>query len=227
VIVAQLLVSVRSVNEALTAFRGGAAIIDVKEPDRGPLGCADAETWSAVRRALPRSIPVSVALGELCEWTRRKPPGPEHLAGVAFRKLGLAGAGSHWSSDWTRLRGAWRAGPKWVAVAYADWQEASAPSPDEVLSAALEANDCDGILLDTWDKSRGLRIDLSSAGWVERAREGGLLTAIAGGLDERSIASLRCLNPDVFAARAAACQGGDRRGPIDACRVARLVQAVS
>ena len=35
-----LLVSVRNVEEALAALEGGASLIDVKEPSRGPLGRA-------------------------------------------------------------------------------------------------------------------------------------------------------------------------------------------
>ncbi|MGI9178650.1 MAG: (5-formylfuran-3-yl)methyl phosphate synthase, partial [Pirellulales bacterium] len=38
-----LLVSVRSVEEAIEAVEGTAAIVDIKEPSRGPLGRADAE----------------------------------------------------------------------------------------------------------------------------------------------------------------------------------------
>src|SRR4051795_6593943 len=95
--VAGLLVSVRSVDEARAALAGGAAVIDVKEPDRGPLGCADFEVCRAVRRVVPPEVPVSVALGELREWmgTGRTapPPSPDPFAGIAYRKLGLAGAG--------------------------------------------------------------------------------------------------------------------------------------
>ena len=39
------LVSVRSPEEALAALEGGADLIDVKEPSRGPLGAADPR-WS-------------------------------------------------------------------------------------------------------------------------------------------------------------------------------------
>ena len=39
----QLLVSVRSAEEARAALEGGAALIDVKEPSRGSLGSASVE----------------------------------------------------------------------------------------------------------------------------------------------------------------------------------------
>ena len=63
-----LLVSVRSAAEALAARAGGAAVIDVKEPARGPLGRADVDVWREIFAAIPPVVPVSVALGELSEW---------------------------------------------------------------------------------------------------------------------------------------------------------------
>jgi uncharacterized protein (UPF0264 family) len=57
-----LLVSVRSADEARRAIVARAAIIDVKEPDRGSLGRAECSVWVEVRSALPPIIPLSVAL---------------------------------------------------------------------------------------------------------------------------------------------------------------------
>ena len=37
----RLLVSVRNASEARAAINGGADVIDIKEPDHGPLGMAD------------------------------------------------------------------------------------------------------------------------------------------------------------------------------------------
>ncbi|MGC1717590.1 MAG: (5-formylfuran-3-yl)methyl phosphate synthase, partial [Isosphaeraceae bacterium] len=46
--VAQLLVSVRSADEARTALARGASIIDIKEPDHGSLGLAPWSVWRDV-----------------------------------------------------------------------------------------------------------------------------------------------------------------------------------
>ena len=51
-----LLVSVRNALEAEFAARGGANIIDVKEPARGPLGCADAQTLRNICDAIGQRI---------------------------------------------------------------------------------------------------------------------------------------------------------------------------
>jgi uncharacterized protein (UPF0264 family) len=225
---ARLLVSVRSADEARAAVAGGASVVDVKEPDRGPLGRATVATWRAVREAVPRSIPVSVALGELPDWEGHEEVGPSAFERIAFCKLGLAGAGPRWRTDWAAIRRGGAVGPRWVAVAYADWRLAGAPDPEAVLGAALDAPDCAGVLVDTWDKSRvsPLEVSPSWSSWVDRAHRAGRFVALAGGLDLASIARLAPLRPDLFAVRGAACIGSDRRGMVDEGRVAELVRAV-
>ena len=61
----QLLVSVRSAAEVEGALRGGADIIDAKEPDRGSLGPVSPSTLAAILGLVPRQYPVSVALGDM------------------------------------------------------------------------------------------------------------------------------------------------------------------
>ena len=65
-VMTRLLVSVRSAAEAEAALRGGADVIDVKEPGRGPLGRADDAVIADVVRLVAGRRPVSAALGELC-----------------------------------------------------------------------------------------------------------------------------------------------------------------
>jgi (5-formylfuran-3-yl)methyl phosphate synthase len=226
---AGLLVSVRSPDEARAALVGGASVIDVKEPDLGPLGRAEPDVWQAVRQAVPPGIPVSVALGELLDWRERPAIVPEAFAGITYRKLGLAGCGrlpaSEWAAIWRRLRQAWGAGPAWVAVVYADWERASAPSPDAVVAVALAAG-CAGVLIDTWDKMNQSPINLEWEGWIRQIQRAGLFVALAGGLGAAEIARLAPLKPELFAVRGAACSGGNRRAAIDAERVAGLVRVL-
>ncbi|MFO0954649.1 MAG: (5-formylfuran-3-yl)methyl phosphate synthase [Isosphaeraceae bacterium] len=235
---ASLLVSVRSAEEARAALQGGASVIDVKEPERGPLGRADFSVWEEVRRAVPSGTPVSVALGELNEWcpldrpaVPPEPPSqgtlPSRFRGFCFRKVGLAGAGDRWSEAWDRVRSYMGVGPSWVAVIYADWERADAPAPGRVLDVALKTEDCAGVLIDTWDKSKPSPIDLTWREWVDRARSSGLLTAVAGGLDAAAIERLAPLRPDIFAVRSAACYGGDRLAGVDPFRVSQLARAAA
>ena len=221
---AGLLVSVRSAEEARAAVKGGATVIDVKEPDQGPLGRASAETWRLVREAVPPTIPVSVALGELRDWDDRE---KFHFEGIAFRKLGLAGAGAGWEAAWTEIRRAGASGPRWVAVAYADWRSSGSPDPIAVLEAAKVAPDCAGVLVDTWDKTKPGPLDVTPEWieWIALARRSGRFVALAGGLDLAAISRLAPLRPDLFAVRGAACDRSDRRGSVRGDRVAELVRA--
>lgn len=74
------------------------------------------------------------------------------------------------------------------------------------------------------------RLDTMDSGepyhWVSRAKAAGLFVALAGGLDAAAIARLSPLEPDLFAVRGAACEGGDRLRPVNAQRVAELVAIV-
>ena len=236
---AKLLVSVRSAIEAEAALTGGASIIDVKEPSRGPLGRADSSVWRTVRMAVPASIPVSVALGELNEWFEPNRPeiAEDFWAGIAFRKIGLSDARTDWIARWRDLRERTTIRetdrdrehgkrPSWVAVVYLDWERARAPDPDTVIQAAGEIEDCSGILFDTWEKSARPSVDSRWERWIARVQESGRFVALAGSMDAEGIRRLRHLEPDVFAVRGAACYGGDRRAAIDPERVARLVEVV-
>jgi uncharacterized protein (UPF0264 family) len=216
-----LLVSVRSVEEARAAVEGGAAVIDIKEPSRGPLGRSSREVWHAVRRAVPREMPVSVALGELAEWE-----GMDDVPGIAYRKLGLAAAEPDWADRWAAIR-VGSPGPPWVAVAYTDWEIARAPRPEDVLDVALSTPECVGLLVDTWDKSRPGGLDLSWSPLVRKAQAAGRLVALAGRLDEAAIHRLAPLRPDLFAVRSATCLGGDRMATVDRGRVAALSRLVA
>lgn len=226
---AKLLVSVRSVPEARAALKGGAAVIDIKEPSLGPLGRASGLTWRAILDEVPAHVPVSVALGELADLDLDSIRS-EDFAGITFRKVGPAGSGQGWSARWNQVRqlDEGRAGAGWVAVAYADWERANAPTVDEVIAAALEAEGCPGVLVDTWDKTLGCPIVASDEwrGRIARIQDSGRFVALAGRLDWAAIERLSSLEPDLFAVRGAACVGG-REGRVDAALVAELVAVVT
>src|SRR5262245_24051196 len=97
---AQLLVSVRSASEAETALAGGAALIDVKEPARGPLGRATEAVLADVLRSVGDRRPVSAALGELLGAWGSADELPDAVHDLAFVKWGLAGYGAHDPALW-------------------------------------------------------------------------------------------------------------------------------
>src|SRR4051812_11568172 len=114
-----LLVSVRSAAEAEAALRGGATLIDVKEPAHGPLGRAEDAVIAAVLQRVAGRLPVSAALGELVDAGSGACPCPP----LSFVKWGLAGVvpGTDWRDGLQRRAAAVAGvapGCRVVAVAY-------------------------------------------------------------------------------------------------------------
>jgi hypothetical protein len=235
-----LLVSVRSAAEAEAALAGGAALIDVKEPARGSLGCADEATINAVLRAVAGRRPVSAALGELAENEKKKGKkkgtfifsrAQEKMNvpfSLAFAKWGLAGCRGRpdWPGELADTARLLPPGCRPVAVAYADWQRAAAPSPAEVCAFA-GARRWGAFLIDTWRKDGTTLLDYLTLDELrelrDRCRAADVPIALAGSLGVDQLRLLRPLRPDWFAVRGAACRGGQRTQAIDAERVRRLV----
>ncbi|HQU41200.1 MAG: hypothetical protein B7Z73_06170 [Planctomycetia bacterium 21-64-5] len=209
----RLLVSVRSLDEARLAAAAGVDLIDLKEPRQGPLGRVTLDVALEVSRDLAPANPLSMALGELADWTpsdcdfcRQIPPG------VVYAKIGLARCAglADWRSLWQRAIATFPSHCQPVAVAYADWQTAAAPEPDAVLDEAA-GNGCRALLIDTWRKDAG---DVFAHLSVTRlrdlldcARDSGLLTVLAGSLSLASVERALSLSPDYLAVRGAVCEG--------------------
>lgn len=221
----RLLVSVRDVREAQAAVRGGAEIVDAKDPRRGALGPVTPRTLARIRAAVPCGIPVSAALGDAAD-DYPVPPG------VAYVKVGLRNVQDAEHAQVLANRAARRAaeaGAELVLVAYADATRAGSLPPLAVpaIAAAVGAR---GVLLDTAFKDRGNLFDLLDvarvAQWIAAARAAGMFTALAGGLSEPSLRTALALGADIVGVRGAACDGG-RMGRVSVARVAALSALVA
>jgi uncharacterized protein (UPF0264 family) len=229
-----LLVSVRDAAEAREALAGGATIVDVKEPARGPLGAAACDATARIAAMVGRRTPWTLAAGELKDGVGAI---QEHVrrtiallgAGAvppAAVKAGLAGMGA---GEWRSLLGAFvaglPAGVEPVAVAYADWERACSPAPVEVIAAATSAG-FGVLLLDTFDKAGGPVVGNAEAAaqvadWIGRARQAGMLPVLAGNLTADTLPAAVACGPDVIAVRSAASVGG-RSGTVSEKLVRRL-----
>jgi uncharacterized protein (UPF0264 family) len=224
----KLLISVRSCAEALAALDGGADLIDIKEPLRGPLGGADARTIAAIVAAVAGRKPVSAALGELID-----PPSLALPHGLSYIKLGLHGAALRpWQKQ---LAQAFAKHPEAapIAVAYVDEVrrgDPPTPTPHDVLQWAIDHRAA-GILLDTHRKDAGHLLALRDVNWlrsfIDRAHTANLLVALAGSLGHELLGSALALKPDIVALRGAACAGGNRLLSIDAGRVRDLAAVIA
>ena len=228
----QLLVSVRSVEEASAAMEGGAALIDIKEPSRGSLGRADASVIRAIAAAVGTRRPVSAALGEWADESRSLPD-----AELTYVKWGLAGCqrSPDWRHQFNELLIKQR--PQFVLVAYADWQCANAPSVKDIFALASE-HPGSIMLIDTHCKDsatgtghrRPTLLDWLPAAWIEnlceRARKAQVKIALAGSLGIAEICTLLSARPTWFAVRGAVCDQGDRQAGIQAEKVRQLVELI-
>ncbi|HUK21163.1 MAG TPA: (5-formylfuran-3-yl)methyl phosphate synthase [Gemmatimonadales bacterium] len=222
----QLLVSVRDAREAATAFAGGADVIDAKDPARGALGPVTPATLDAIQAVLAARRPLSAALGDATTAHRVRASVPARTD-LAFVKLGFAGKGGASMRSLEHLAHAARdaATTPVILVAYADWEQAVSPEPSTILDVA-RAIHAAGVLLDTAMKRRRLLEILTAedlAAWIAAVYGAGLISAIAGGLDEADIAIVRRAGAAIAGVRGAACAVGEGRlGPISELRVARL-----
>lgn len=214
----KLLVSVRSPDEARAALAGGADVIDVKEPARGPLGAADPDVILNVLGAVNGRVPVSAALGEWASW-----PGHAIPAGLQYAKWGTAGLMRLDARSILQMRFTSCALFP-VLTAYADHQLAGSPDADALAAVAIRYR-FPAFLIDTAVKDGSTLLDRVAPAALARLRfrlaDAGVAVAFAGSLDESAIRMLAPLEPDWFAVRRAACEGG-RSGSVCADRVRRL-----
>ncbi|MBL8351734.1 MAG: (5-formylfuran-3-yl)methyl phosphate synthase [Burkholderiaceae bacterium] len=221
----KLLVSVRSVAEALLAARGGADFIDLKEPGQGALGGLPPATIAAIvaaLRAAPGGPPISatigdVAMSELAEIVRRVQA--VAACGVDYVKVGIepvpAAAGV--------LEALAGCGHPVVPVFIAD-----RGIDGRLLQQALGLG-FPGLMADTADKRAGSLFDLlpepALRALVAQVRECGAMVGLAGALRLGHLPALRALAPDFAGFRSAVC-AGDRGGALDPARLAALVHGL-
>jgi len=218
----RMLVSVRSVAEALLVARSGADFIDLKEPSAGALGGLPIPTLRAIVDALRdqgAGWKLSATVGDL-----EMSDVPAILArvdrvgacGVDYVKVGItrdAGA----DEVLTALsRCAWSVVPVFIA--------------DQGIDAELVARACasgfPAVMVDTADKLSGSLFDVATpqqlGDFVQQVRDAGALVGLAGALRVQHLPQLVDLAPDFAGFRSAVC-AGDRSGSLDPVRLRGLV----
>lgn len=233
---AKLLVSSVDVEEAIEAVRGGADIVDVKNPREGSLGANFPWVISAVRSAVPRDIEVSATLGDAPYL-----PGTISLAaagalqaGADIVKVGLKfdGLGRAMELMSMVVKAARIVKPSSLVVAagYSDAHEVGTLDPMEVPYVAYRSG-CDIAMLDTAVKDgRSLLDHLTRREvrrFVDEAHSLGLKAALAGALRLEHIPVCLELGADIIGVRGAACERGDRNtGRVTARRVRELARLI-
>lgn len=240
----RLLLTLARLSELPVALRVGPDLLDVKDPARGSLGAPDPRLLRAVAVRVAGRVPLSVPLGdgphEPAALARRVREVLGSACGaraanrhpVVYLKIGLLGAGGENVARWLAIvrevvRGT-DCRVRLAAVSFADAAPALAPAPEELPEIALRGG-ADAVMLDTLGKGAGSVLDALGRErlrrWARAARERGLETAVAGGLDPETIPRLAGLGLDVVGVRGGACVSGRRAGRLDAERCRAIARA--
>jgi uncharacterized protein (UPF0264 family) len=221
----RLLVSVRSVAEALTAARGGADFIDLKEPGQGALGGLPVATVAGIVAALRAdrvSLPVSATIGDIAM---------SDLAAIRKQVDAIGACGVNYVKVGISAEPAARAVLEWLAQC--GWPVIPVFIADHGINPALVAQALalrfPGVMADTADKLAGSLFDAvplaELQAFVAQSRSAGVMVGVAGALRLADAARLVELASDFAGFRSAVCVG-DRAGALDAGRLSDLVAAM-
>lgn len=212
-----LLASVTGPDEAETAERHGADIIDLKDSRRGAFGAVTFDVVAATLAAIDGRRPVSAVAGELAMEPDRVVRAASALAdaGVDYVKIALFAEPRR--EDCIRALSALARRTKIVGVMFADH------GFDEALVPLMAGSGFAGAMLDTARKTGGRLLDHMSVaalgGFIDGCRQHRLMGGLAGSLEAPDVPRLLLLAPDVLGFRGALCADHDRAGHIDAAAV--------
>jgi uncharacterized protein (UPF0264 family) len=228
------LISVQSLSEFDSVIRSEVEIVDLKDPNLGPLAPTTPAIWVAVAEQyskwtegnpMPspsRSPLLSAALGEGLQALQ--------VAALLPRVFRFAKAGpSECASPnklvhlWSEVRARLHEQIELVAVAYADWQLANSLHPQQVFQLAAK-HGFKRCLVDTYTKDGRTSLDFLTTESLAELRQ---LTsdqkmwfAIAGSITKSEVKRLdsKGVRPDCYAVRGVVCQH-DRSSGISPARL--------
>ena len=221
----RLLVSVRSVDEALLVAGAGADFIDLKEPGRGALGGLPVAAIAAIVAALRGrriTLPVSATIGDL----------PMHALDDILSRVDAVAA---CAVDYVKVGIAREPAAGAVLDALAGRAAAVVPvfiadrGLDDALVERAAALGFPALMVDTADKRAGSLFDAVPRAALHRfiaaARAAGKGAGLAGALQRSHAAALAELAPDFAGFRSAVCVGG-RSQALDASCLRELIDAM-
>lgn len=233
----KLLVSVRGKNEALEAVKGGAHIVDAEYPTSA-LGTPYPINIYAIRKAVPTRIMVSTNIGE--EQARRSTAAQAVLgvatAGADIIKAGLAGLNydeaEYLARNIVRTVKHWYPHKKVIPTFFADTKLAKILDPIEEAPALATKVKANGVLIDTFDKTKGKRLidyysykDIKT--FVSACHRRHIEAWIAGSITKEELSYFWETGVDVICVRGAACEkGDDRMGAVKSHIVMDLVKTM-
>ena len=225
-----LLVSARSKAESELIIAAGGRWLDVKEPLRGSLGRPALELiFSILELDIPASVQVSIAGGELLNWTDELDDAlAAKLPARTYLKLALADCkGKEWKGVAFRISQALIRRSQIILVHYADDVNSRAPNWREVIETA-EWLGGRFVLIDTHNKESGGLLDHYSLEqldeMIDAAKERKLGVALAGSLKLDQLQSMSSLRADWLGVRGAVCKETRRTGDLCPDRLRQAIE---
>jgi uncharacterized protein (UPF0264 family) len=235
----KLLVSVVNKTEAQDSIKGGADIIDVKNPKEGALGANFPNVIQAVKQVMPKNLELSATIGDLPNL-----PGTASLAalgaavsGADYVKAGLFGVktieeATILMTEVVKAVKNYNSNLKIIASGYADFESVGCVSPLDLPEVA-HSSGADGVLVDVKVKDGKSNLftfltDKQLTEFVTKAHKHNLLAALAGSLTSSDIPRVHSLGADIIGVRGAVCAKKDRiSGKLEQEKVAEFVNALS
>jgi uncharacterized protein (UPF0264 family) len=225
----KLLVSPIDIDEAVIAERGGADIIDVKNPKEGSLGANFPWVIQAVRAKV--AGPLSATIGDF-----NYKPGTASLAalgaaaaGADYVKVGLYDIKTD-QQAFEVLSAVVRAVKSYdrnkivVASGYSDYVRIGS-IPALHLPPVAQRAGCDVVMVDTGMKDGKSTFEFMGGdelqAFVDSAHSNGLQCALAGSIKFDDLPAIRKIGSDIIGVRGLVC-GGNRNDGIRAELVAKL-----
>lgn len=218
----KLLVSPINLEEAKTAYNGGADIIDVKNPKEGSLGANFPWVIRSVKEAMGKT-PVSATIGDM-----NYKPGTASLAalgaavsGADYVKVGLYDVQTTEQAidmveHVVKSVKDYDPSKKVVISGYADYKRINS-IPLRELPPICADYGADVVMMDTGIKDGRSTFEFMTneelSQFVESAHDLGLISAIAGNIKFEDIEAINQIGPDVIGIRGCVC-GGDRNSTI-------------
>jgi len=225
-----LLVSVRSVAEAMLVAPLGIDVLDLKEPSQGPLASTTPAVWAEVLAQTAGSVPLSAALGEFDDAMKLAANVPPQFK---FAKVGPSGSKSveKLRSQWQAIRDRLSDEVELVAVAYADYEAASCPRPELIFELAASFG-LKTWLVDTFAKNGRSSLDhlapldLQRISAMAKSTQSQWVLAGSIRIEMLSQESLGSVMPDMFGVRGDVCNDS-RTGEISILKVQRWLARLS
>ncbi len=233
----KILASIKNIDEIENAVRGGADIIDLKNPEEGSLGAAAPWDIKSLKEYYKDQI-ISAAIGDFPNLpnTAALAALGAAVSGADYVKIGLLGVKSR-SDALKVMKNVVKAVKSFnpeifvVGAGFADFQKVNSINPLELPEILHEAN-ADIVMIDTAIKDGHTLFsyfdESSLRKFVDSAHEFKIQAALAGSLSINHIPFLKKIHTDVIGFRTAICDNGNRvSGVVSAEKVLEIQRLVN